>query len=72
VTDRISKGELKVQGCPTTDMIADYMTRPLQGKLFRRFRDLIIGLETPAERIVRLDDKTCLVLFPVEMFANKS
>jgi hypothetical protein len=72
VTDRISKGELKVQWCPTTDMIADYMTKPLQGKLFRSVRDLIMGLETPAKRIVGLDHKTCLVLFPIEMFANKS
>jgi hypothetical protein len=72
VTDRISKGELKVQWCPTTKMIADYMSKPLQGKLFRRFRDLIMGLESPAERIVGLKDKTCLVLFPVELFANKS
>jgi hypothetical protein len=72
VTDRISKGELKVQWCPTTDVIADYMTKPLQGKLFRRFRDLIMGLDPPAERIVGLDDKTCLVLFPVELFATKS
>jgi hypothetical protein len=72
VTDRIAKGELKVQWCPTTEMVADYMAKPLQGKLFRRFRDLIMGLDPPADRIVGLDDKTCLVLFPVELFANKS
>jgi hypothetical protein len=72
VTDRIAKGELKMQWCPTTDMIADYMTKPLQGKLFRRFRDLIMGLASPAERIVGSDDKTCLVHFPIGLFANKS
>jgi hypothetical protein len=53
-------------------MIAEYMTKPLQGKLFRRLRDLIMGLESPAERIVGLDETTSLVLFPVGMFANKT
>ena len=70
VTDRITKGELKVQWCPTNDMIADYMTKPLQGKLFRRFRDIIMGLKSPSERIIKKDEKTCLVVFPVHMFAN--
>jgi hypothetical protein len=72
VTDRIAKGELKVQWCPTENMIADYMTKPLQGKLFRRFRDLIMGSRSPPELIVEKDDKTCLVVFPVGMFATKS
>jgi hypothetical protein len=72
VTDKIAKGELKVQWCPTTAMIADYMTKPLQGKLFRRLRDLIMGLALSTERIVGTNDKTCLVLFPIELFAAKS
>jgi hypothetical protein len=72
VTDRIAEGELKVQWCPTADKIAHYMTKPLQGKLFRRFRDLIMGLASPPERIVGSNDKTCLVLFPIGLFANKS
>jgi hypothetical protein len=72
VTDKIAKGELKVQWCPTTAMIADYMTKPLQGKLFRRFRDLIMGLASSTERIVGSDDRTCLVLLPIELFATKS
>ena len=44
VTDRIAKGELKVEWCPTLEMIGDYMTKPLQGTLFRKFRDLIMGV----------------------------
>ena len=46
VTDRIAKQELKVEWCPTGDMIADFMTKPLQGALFRRFRDMIMGVHT--------------------------
>ena len=44
VTDRVAKGELKVEWCPTLEMIGDYMTKPLQGQLFIKFRDLIMGV----------------------------
>jgi hypothetical protein len=46
--DCIKKGELSVEYCPTLDMIADYFTKPLQGSLFRKLRDLIIGV-VPAD-----------------------
>jgi hypothetical protein len=51
-------------------MVADYMTKPLQGKLFRRFRDLIMALRFPSERIIDRDERTCVVVFPVDIFAN--
>jgi hypothetical protein len=47
-TDRIKKGELSVEYCPTLDMIADYFTKALQGSLFRKLRDLILGVK-PAD-----------------------
>ena len=43
ITDRISKGEVRVEWCPTKEMVADFMTKPLQGALFKKFRDLIMG-----------------------------
>ena len=43
ITDRISKGEVRVEWCPTKEMVADFMTKPLQGSLFRKFRDVIMG-----------------------------
>ena len=43
ITDRISKGEVRVEWCPTRDMVADFMTKPLQGSTFKKFRDLIMG-----------------------------
>jgi hypothetical protein len=46
VTDRIAKGEVSVVWCPTGDMIGDYMTKPLQGALFRKFRDQIMGVSS--------------------------
>ena len=48
VTDRIAMNELSVHWCPTEDMIADFATKPLQGALFRKFRDQIMGI-TPIE-----------------------
>ena len=44
VTDRINNKEFKVEYCPTTEMIADYFTKPLQGKLFIKFRKYIMNL----------------------------
>ncbi len=43
ITDRIAKGEVRVEWCPTKEMVADFMTKPLQGSAFKRFRDLIMG-----------------------------
>ena len=43
ISDRVKNGELKVVWCPTLDMVGDYATKPLQGKLFRKFRDLLMG-----------------------------
>jgi hypothetical protein len=43
VKDRVDKNEIEVLYCPTHLMIADYFTKPLQGKVFKMFRDLIMG-----------------------------
>ena len=43
LTDQIEKGHLAVEYCPTTGMVADYMSKPLQGKLFQKFRKAIMG-----------------------------
>ena len=44
ITDRVSQGEVSIAWCPTGDMIGDYATKPLQGALFRKFRDQIMGV----------------------------
>jgi hypothetical protein len=43
LTDQIQKGNLIVEYCPTTEMVADYFSKPLQGKLFQKFRKSIMG-----------------------------
>jgi hypothetical protein len=46
VKDRIDKKEVKVIYTPTEQMIADFFTKPLQGKLFFKFRDLVMNNTT--------------------------
>jgi hypothetical protein len=48
ITDRVNKGDVSLFWCPTGDMIRDFMTKPLQGALFRKFRDHIMGV-VPAQ-----------------------
>lgn len=52
ITDRVAQGEVSIVWCPTGDMIADYATKPLQGALFKRFRDLIMGVSPMTEPVV--------------------
>jgi hypothetical protein len=44
ITERVNKGDVSLVWCPTGDMIGDFMTKPLQGALFRKFRDQIMGV----------------------------
>jgi hypothetical protein len=44
VTDNVAKTHLRIEYCPTDDMIADFFTKPLQGTKFRRFRAMILNL----------------------------
>ena len=46
VADRIASKEVKVEYCPTGDMVADYFTKPLQGTLFKKFRDFIMNFDS--------------------------
>jgi hypothetical protein len=36
--------EVKIEWCTTKEMVADFMTKPLQMSHFRRSHDLIIGM----------------------------
>ena len=44
ITDNVKKGTVQVRYCPTGDMVADFFTKPLQGSLFKKFRDQILNL----------------------------
>jgi len=41
--DRFESEKISVVYCPTEEMLADFFTKPLQGSLFRKFRDVLLG-----------------------------
>ena len=44
VHDLIKRGEANVQYCPTLEMLADVLTKPLQGDHFIGLRDKLLGV----------------------------
>ena len=43
IKDLVDKKLVEIKFCPTLKMLADFFTKPLQGNLFRIFRDIILG-----------------------------
>jgi hypothetical protein len=41
--DRVRTDGIEIKHCPTDEMLADFFTKPLQGSLFRKFRDVLLG-----------------------------
>ena len=59
IKDVLKREGIELLHCPTERMIADYYTKPLQGALFRKFRDILMGLAPfPDEERVRYEEKS--------------
>jgi hypothetical protein len=43
----VNAGEVRIEYCPTSIMIADFFTKPLQGLTFRTFRNFIMNVSDP-------------------------
>lgn len=43
ITDRLRSDDITLTHCPTECMLADFLTKPLQGALFRKFRAVLLG-----------------------------
>ena len=56
VKDRIDKGEIRVQYCPTGLMLADYYTKPLMGAKFREFRSYVMGWKNISYLVKEIND----------------
>ena len=50
ISDRINSKEIVVEYMKTQDMIADILTKPMQGALFRRLRSLLLNIDTPDDQ----------------------
>ena len=44
ITDNVRRQNMRIEYCPTDEMRADFMTKPLQGAAFRKFRQEIMNL----------------------------
>ena len=43
VKDRVDKKEVRVEHCPSLSMLADFFTKPLQGQMFIKFKEVLMG-----------------------------
>jgi hypothetical protein len=43
ISDLIERKEVSIEYCPTEEMVADYMTKPLTGAKFYKFKQLIMN-----------------------------
>ena len=46
ISDLKEKRQLSIRYCPTHKLVADYMTKQLQGSKFKEFRQQIMNLST--------------------------
>ena len=59
ITDRINKKECEIKYCPTNQMIADHLTKPLQGQLFRSFRSILMNVDPSIPDAYMSLDRSC-------------
>ena len=60
VHDRIKNGDLRVEYCPTDQMVADFFTKPTQGAAFKRMRDLIMNNNQTPSGNERIASQECV------------
>jgi hypothetical protein len=69
VTDRVANGEIKIEYCPTLEMLADDFTKPLQGAQFKTFRDRIMN--TNPDDSARQDYRSVLNVAEGELMTDR-
>ena len=55
VTERIKDGTVVVNYCPTASMVADYLSKPIQGSLFRVHRNTLMGVTEQEIKQFKID-----------------
>jgi hypothetical protein len=66
ISDYIKNGDISIEYCDTNNMLADYFTKPLQGKIFLKLRNDIMNLDLNDKyhsnhRSVLRNDENCSV-----------
>ena len=52
VTEQVKKKAIHVTHCATEEMVGDFFTKPLQGSLFIKMRNYIMGVEEPGYQVL--------------------
>jgi hypothetical protein len=45
IKDQVDSKRVKIEHCPTGDMLADFFTKPLQGMQFQKLRDQMMNID---------------------------
>ena len=69
VADLINRDEVTIKYCSTDNMIADYISKPVVGAKFRKFRDLIMNISNIYHRVVQQE---CVGRETVKMIKRES
>ena len=59
VHDRVKSGSIKVVYCPTEKMLANFFIKPLQGGLFKKFRNAVMGYNMTDDIIREKNEEEC-------------
>jgi len=60
ISDRVKSGDIRIEHCPTDDMIGDFFTKPLQGSKFRKFRQMILNTPPDVELYSQSVSQECV------------
>jgi hypothetical protein len=75
ITDRVIMKEIIIRWCPTKKMVADFMTKLLQGSHFRNLSDSIMGRvpsTKPKHNVISVGKKTNKAVTKKSMVNGKS
>ena len=56
----VKNGDIRIEYCPTGDMVADFFTKPLQGSLFRKLRAIILNIPGRAHTTDAVASQECV------------
>ena len=52
VTEQVKNKAIHITHCPTEEMVANFFTKPLQGSLFTKMRNYVMGNEEPGYQVL--------------------
>jgi hypothetical protein len=53
IKERVAAGDVLIKYKPTNDMVADFLTKPLQGNRFRTYADVLLGRQQEGGALIK-------------------